>query len=87
MQEQGVEMLKKAGAKDVTSYDAHYGFGNGIHEMGTARMGRDAKTSVVNGHNQLHAVKNVYVTDGASMTSRSMCQPFTNLHGIYSKSC
>jgi len=75
MQEQGVEMLKKAGAKDVMGYDAHYGFGNGIHEMGTARMGRDAKTSVVNGNNQLHAVKNVYVTDGAFMTSGACVNP------------
>ncbi|MAJ37449.1 MAG: GMC family oxidoreductase [Flavobacteriaceae bacterium] len=75
MQEQGVEMLKKAGAKEVMGYDAHYGFGNGIHEMGTARMGRDAKTSVVNGHNQLHAVKNVYVTDGAFMTSGACVNP------------
>ncbi|WP_286804356.1 GMC family oxidoreductase, partial [Marinimicrobium sp. UBA4209] len=43
------------------------------HEMGTARMGRDPKTSMLNGHNQLHAVPNVFVTDGACMTS-SACQ-------------
>ncbi len=43
--------------------------GLGIHEMGTARMGRDPKTSVLNAHNQVHECKNVYVTDGAAMTS------------------
>jgi choline dehydrogenase-like flavoprotein len=47
--------------------------GLGIHEMGTARMGRDPKTSVLNEHNQVHTCKNVYVTDGAFMTS-SGCQ-------------
>ncbi|MBO0331065.1 GMC oxidoreductase, partial [[Muricauda] lutisoli] len=65
MQEQAVQMLEKAGAKDVTPFDAPYALGLGIHEMGTARMGRDPKTSVVNGFNQVHACKNVYVTDGA----------------------
>ena len=47
--------------------------GLGIHEMGTARMGRDPKTSVLNGNNQVHEVQNVFVTDGAAMTS-SACQ-------------
>jgi choline dehydrogenase-like flavoprotein len=46
-----------------------------IHEMGTARMGHDPKTSVLNKHNQLHAVKNVFVTDGACMTSASCVNP------------
>ena len=49
--------------------------GHGIHEMGTARMGRDPKTSVLNGHNQVHTVPNVYVTDGAFMTSSSCVNP------------
>jgi choline dehydrogenase-like flavoprotein len=49
--------------------------GYGIHEMGTARMGRDPKTSVLNGNNQVHAVKNVFVTDGACMTSSSCVNP------------
>jgi choline dehydrogenase-like flavoprotein len=46
-----------------------------IHEMGTARMGRDPKTSVLNAHNQLHAVKNVFNTDGACMTSTGCVNP------------
>jgi len=49
--------------------------GYGVHEMGTARMGRDPKTSVLNGFNQIHSVKNVFVTDGACMTSSSCVNP------------
>ncbi|WP_127022936.1 GMC oxidoreductase [Flagellimonas beolgyonensis] len=75
MQDQAVQMLEKAGAKDITPYDRPYALGLGIHEMGTARMGRDPRTSVVNGYNQVHACKNVYVTDGAFMTSASCVNP------------
>ena len=67
------EMLESSGLKNVATFDNSGGPGAGVHEMGTARMGRDPKTSVLNGNNQLHAVKNVYVTDGACMTS-SACQ-------------
>ena len=72
---QAVEMLKAAGYSDVQGFDNRNNFypGLGIHEMGTARMGKDPKTSVLNKYNQIHAVKNVYVTDGACMTS-SGCQ-------------
>ncbi|TRZ46283.1 GMC oxidoreductase [Robertkochia solimangrovi] len=73
MKVQAAEMLEAAGFKNVRTYDDIGGMGLGIHEMGTARMGRDPKTSVLNKYNQLHAVKNVYVTDGAFMTS-SACQ-------------
>ena len=73
MSEQAAAMLDAAGFKNVTEYDKGYSMGLGIHEMGTARMGRDPKTSVLNGNNQIHACKNVYVTDGAFMTS-SGCQ-------------
>ncbi|MBO0948606.1 GMC oxidoreductase [Fibrella forsythiae] len=69
------EMLEKSGVKNVKSYDRGSYLGMAIHEMGTARMGRDPKTSVVNGNNQLHAVKNVFVTDGACMTSASCVNP------------
>ena len=75
MQDQAVQMLEKAGAKDITPYDAPYALGLGIHEMGTARMGRDPKTSVVNGNNQVHGCENVYVTDGAFMASASCVNP------------
>jgi len=75
MQEQAIKMLEAAGFKDIKGYDNTKGraMGLGIHEMGTARMGRDPKTSVLNKHNQIHACKNVYVTDGSFMTS-SACQ-------------
>ena len=77
MKQQAVEMLERSGFKNVvgTGSDDNYVFGNGIHEMGTARMGRDSKTSVLNGNNQIHSVKNVYVTDGACMTSSGNQNP------------
>lgn len=69
------EMLEKAGCKDIYAHEDPAGAvpGFGIHEMGTARMGRDPKTSYLNGFNQLHEVPNLFVTDGACMTS-SPCQ-------------
>jgi len=73
MKQQAAEMLDKAGFKDINQYDDIGGMGLGIHEMGSARMGKDPKTSVLNKYNQVHACKNVYVTDGSFMTS-SACQ-------------
>jgi choline dehydrogenase-like flavoprotein len=70
-----VEMLEAAGIKNVKGNDGDYGIGMGIHEMGTARMGRDAKTSVLNEHNQVWDCKNVFVTDGACMTSAACQNP------------
>ncbi|MEP1018982.1 GMC family oxidoreductase, partial [Maribacter dokdonensis] len=75
MLESAVDMLEKAGLRDVKGYDNESALGLGIHEMGTARMGRDRKTSVLNGNNQLHDVPNVYVTDGSFMTSASCVNP------------
>ena len=77
MKEQAVKMLESAGFKDVVGYDNAGGraMGLGIHEMGTARMGRDPKTSVLNEYNQIHACKNVYVTDGSFMTSAGCQNP------------
>lgn len=69
------EMLESAGAKNVRTYDGGYGVGSGIHEMGTARMGRDPKSSVLNGNNQVWDAPNVFVTDGACMTSSSCVNP------------
>ena len=71
----GIEMLTNAGLKNVEGFDSGYTVGMGIHEMGTARMGRDAKTSVLNGHNQVWDALNVFVTDGACMTSASCVNP------------
>ncbi len=75
MQNDAVEMLEASGLKNVTAFDNMGGIGVGVHEMGTARMGKDPKTSVLNAHNQLHAVPNVFVTDGACMTSSSCQNP------------
>jgi len=74
--ENAMEMLEAAGFKQVTGYnrkEVHIGLG--IHEMGTARMGNDPKSSVINKFNQIHACKNVFVTDGAAMTSASCVNP------------
>ncbi|MGH8080500.1 MAG: GMC oxidoreductase [Lysobacter sp.] len=73
MAAEAAAMLEAAGFKNVSEYDNADDLGMGIHEMGTARMGRDPKTSVLNAWNQVHACKNVYVTDGSCMTS-SACQ-------------
>lgn len=75
MMEDGKEMLEKAGLKDVTTFDSGYTLGMGIHEMGTARMGHDPKTSVLNKFNQVWDASNVYVTDGAAMTSAGCQNP------------
>src|SRR5215210_2842176 len=69
MADDAVEMLTAAGMKDVHPYDNGYYPGMGIHEMGTARMGRDPKTSVLNSHNQVWDAPNVFVTDGSCMVS------------------
>ncbi len=69
------EMLEASGVKNAYTYDYGYEVGMGIHEMGTARMGRDPKTSVLNGNNQVWDCKNVFVTDGACMTSASCVNP------------
>ena len=69
------EMLEAAGARNVSVYreEAHPGFS--IHEMGSARMGRDPKTSVLNKHNQVWSCPNLYVTDGSAMTSAACVNP------------
>jgi choline dehydrogenase-like flavoprotein len=81
MQATAAEMLEAAGLKNILTYDAYVEGsvgaepGLGIHEMGTARMGKDPKTSVLNQWNQCHDVSNVFVTDGAAMTSASCVNP------------
>lgn len=77
MANDAAEMLEAAGAKNVKSHDreTQRAIGLGIHEMGTARMGKDPKTSVLNKNNQVHACKNVFVTDGSFMTSANCVNP------------
>jgi len=69
------EMLEVAGFKKINTYDNGSFPGMAIHEMGTARMGRDPKTSVLNRWNQMHDVPNVFVTDGSCMTSAACQNP------------
>ena len=73
--EQSSEMLSNAGVKDIVQVDNHWAPGRDIHEMGGCRMGKDPKTSLLNGWNQLHHCKNVFVTDGACMTSTANQSP------------
>jgi choline dehydrogenase-like flavoprotein len=73
--EQMTEMFTNAGFKNIRANDGHRNPGNDIHEMGGIRMGKDPKTSMLNEWNQLHACKNVFVTDGAAMTSTSTQNP------------
>ncbi len=75
MVEAGVEMLKAAGLEDIEGYADEARPGLCIHEMGTARMGHDPRTSVLNKYNQAHEVPNLFVTDGASMTSTACQNP------------
>lgn len=75
MMEDAKEILEVAGIKNVHAYDAGYFMGQCIHEMGTARMGRNPKTSVLNAHNQVWDAPNVFVTDGACMTSSACVNP------------
>jgi choline dehydrogenase-like flavoprotein len=69
------EMLEQCGVKKVEQYDNGYFPGMGIHEMGTARMGRDSRTSVLNAHNQVWDAPNVFVTDGSCMASAACQNP------------
>ena len=75
MQADGIEMLTNAGIKNVKGHDGDSTIGRGIHEMGTARMGKDSKTSVTNKFNQLWDAPNVFVTDGSFMSSAACVNP------------
>ena len=68
-------MLEACGLKNIQKTNSPYTFGSAIHEMGTARMGRDPKTSVLNGQNQVWDALNVFVTDGACMVSTACQNP------------
>jgi choline dehydrogenase-like flavoprotein len=83
----GMEMLEKAGFKNIRSFYYNTVGGRAVHEMGTARMGNDPKTSVVNGNNQLHEVPNVYITDGSFMTSSSCINPSLTYLAFTARAC
>lgn len=75
MLEEAKAMLESMGAKNIGGNDGGHEMGHGIHEMGSARMGRDPKTSVLNGYNQVWDAPNVFVTGGAFMTSSACVNP------------
>jgi choline dehydrogenase-like flavoprotein len=87
MMQDAKEMLEVAGLKNVKTYDREYAPGMGIHEMGTARMGRDPKTSVLNANNQMWDAPNVFVTDGACMTSASCVNPSLTYMALTARAC
>ena len=81
------EMLSAAGAKDIEPYIEDNAPGLTIHEMGTARMGEDPKTSVLNAHNQAHDANNLFVTDGACMASSSCVNPSLTYMALTARAC
>ena len=85
------EILEAVGAKDIVKrvirINEDRPFGLSIHEMGTARMGRDPKTSVLNGNNQTHDIPNLFVTDGASMTSNAWQNPSLTYMALTARAC
>jgi choline dehydrogenase-like flavoprotein len=83
----GIEMLTSLGYKNVTDKSAISAPGNANHEMGTVRMGRDPKTSVLNGFNQMHEVPNVFVTDGSAMASSSCVNPSITYMALTARAC
>ncbi|MDP9042603.1 MAG: GMC family oxidoreductase [Bacteroidota bacterium] len=82
-----VEMLEKAGFSEIESFDYELPGGSAVHEMGTVRMGRDPETSVLNGFNQMHSVKNVFITDGSCMTSSAWQNPSLTYMALTARAC
>lgn len=81
------EMLSAAGARDIEPFIENNAPGLTIHEMGTARMGRDPKTSVLNAHNQAHDANNLFVTDGACMASSACVNPSLTYMALTARAC
>lgn len=81
------EMLEDIGYKNVKTHRNTSFPGNANHEMGTARMGRDPKTSVLNAFNQMHEVKNVFITDGSAMTSSACVNPSLTYMALTARAC
>jgi choline dehydrogenase-like flavoprotein len=84
---QASEMLAAAGATEIRPFIENNPPGLTIHEMGTARMGRDPKTSVLNGQNQAHDVRNLFVTDGACMVSSACVNPSLTYMALTARAC
>lgn len=87
MQQDAIEMLENSGFKNIHGFDYAYIGGECVHEMGTARMGLDPKTSVLNKWNQLHDVPNVFITDGSCMTSSANQNPSLTYMALTARAC
>jgi choline dehydrogenase-like flavoprotein len=87
IQNTSAEMLENAGFKGVEVFNYKKPGGTTVHEMGTARMGHDPKTSVLNKFNQMHAAKNVFITDGSCMTSSSCQNPSLTYMALTARAC
>jgi len=85
--EQFTQMFEQAGFTNIKTFDSKQAPGLDIHEMGGVRMGKDPKTSLVNKWNQLHSCKNVYVTDGACMTSTATQNPSLTYMALTARAC
>ncbi len=87
MIETAKEMLESAGYQNISDGSKMSFPGNANHEMGTARMGKDPKTSVLNGFNQMHSVKNIFITDGSCMASSSCVNPSLTYMALTARAC
>ncbi|WP_214226803.1 GMC family oxidoreductase [Pedobacter sp. B4-66] len=87
IQQSSCAMLEYAGFEDVNGFNYGHNGGSTVHEMGTARMGHDPKTSVLNKFNQIHAVKNVFVTDGSCMASSACQNPSLTYMALTARAC
>lgn len=90
MAESAVEILKNVGARSISRYDDADKPGErifSIHDMGTARMGHDPRTSVLNSHNQMHDVPNVFITDGSCMASTGCQNPSLTYMALTARAC
>jgi choline dehydrogenase-like flavoprotein len=81
------EMLERAGFGNINTFNYKHPGGSAVHEMGTARMGRDPKTSVLNKFNQMHEVNNVFITDGSCMTSSACQNPSLTYMALTARAC
>jgi choline dehydrogenase-like flavoprotein len=81
------EMLAASGAQDIQPFVGNDPPGFSIHEMGTARMGRDSKTSVLNAYNQSHDIKNLFISDGGAMVSSSCVNPSLTYMALTARAC
>ena len=86
-QHSAAEMLSAAGFNHVQVFDYGTVAGSAVHEMGTARMGKDPKTSVLNAHNQMHEAKNVFITDGSCMPSGGCQNPSLTYMALTARAC